>query len=724
MQGQSGQTAFSSPASGDAAGLLPCRPGRRPLRIVRAQSRICVGGPAYMIATLCQHMRPPAYRCLLVGGRLEPGEVSLEPDFRARGIDVHILPEMGRAVRPLDDLRAVWKFYRLLRRVRPDIVDTHTAKAGFVGRIAARLAGVPVTIHTFHGHVFSGYFGPFKTRAILLAERALARITSSIVATTPLGKRDLAEVYRVAPASRIETILYGIDRQRFEQAPARFAGQLRAELGLGPQTRLVALIGRLVPVKNHSLWFRSIARLPESLRRQCKFLVIGDGELRQELESQVRQLGLSRDVLFLGTRQDTERIYADLDLLVLASKNEGTGIVLIEAMYAAVPVISTDVGAVRDALPANYPYLVRPDDPAALAAAMQALLQDDPRRRAFGATLPAAVGDKWDVRRYIRQHAELYWRLVRRHCPARYRLWHGTSPTRRSARLRQLARPLCRARMGLIAYMPYHVGPDGTAGCAEWWLDQFLDELARHVARVDYIGPCATDRIGRRGKIRYLPLPPFRGELDFVAKLASYLWRLGRLLGNYDIIQPRLPGHLAYIGWVVARCLGKPAFVYVGGDWGQAVRYRWLAGGWIRRLLARPYTRLLTRLSELAIRTTPSFIAGSELYRRYRRLGPSVYLYHSASHRSNELTTARPEQLEQQMDPQRPVLYLGRIAAEKGIDVLLEALALLRDAGQNVRLTIAGQGYHLGPVQARCKELGLDALVNFAGFIAERRRIS
>lgn len=701
---------------------LSCGGHGRDIRIIRVQSRICVGGPAYVLKTLCLQMAPLGYHSILVGGALDVGEVSLENEFRGLGIDVRIIPEMGRAIRPLDDLRAIWRFFCLIRSVRPDIVDTHTAKAGFVARIAAVLAGVPVITHTFHGHVFKGYFSRWKTLAFLLAERGISRVTSCVIATTPMGKHDLGQVYRVAPNARIETILYGIDRQRFEQAPLRFGGQLRAELGLPGTVKLVALVARLVPVKNHSLWFRAIALLPEELRRNCRFLVVGDGELRSQLEQEVASLGLSGQVLFLGTRQDTERIYADLDLLVLTSKNEGTGIVLIEAMYAAVPVICTDVGAVRNALPQGYPYLVRPEDPVALAAAMQELLEDDDRRVGFGAGLPATVGNKWDVRRYARQHAELYCRLLKRSSPQRYRLIHRAEPVRQHNSVRQ-AGTLRHTRMALIAYMDYSVGADGAGRCAEWWMDRFLDELARHVSAIDYIGPCPDDRTGQRGRIRYLPLPVFSNEADFLAKIPTYLKRLSHYLQTCHLVQCRLPSHVSVLAWCVARCLGKPTFLYVGGDWGRAVRFRWLAAGAVKRLLAKPYTGLLTCLTETAMRACPTFVAGRELFNRYRHFSSSVFLYRSASHRLVDVTTLGPDQLDDQVFPERPVLYLGRIAAEKGLEPLLRAVAILRDRQENTPLTIAGQGYHLPAIQSLCRALALEDLVSFRGFINDKEQI-
>ena len=382
----------------------------RPLTICRIQSRICIGGPSHHSLILSQGLSP-GYRTILVGGAVDAGEYDLEAQARAAGIETLIVPAMRRRPGLKSDLAAFFALWRLFRRERPVIVDTHTAKAGVLGRLAARLAGVPVVVHTFHGHVFEGYFGPCVARAIIFVERMLARISDAIVVISPTQYDDIACRFRVAPPPKVHMIPLGLELDRFAalaEAGAAPVGTLRRELHCPPEALLVGIVGRLVPIKNHSLFVEAAARLCAELPgRDLHFVVIGDGERRQAIEEEARRAGLDPRFHLVGWRLDMAPVLADLDLLVSTSRNEGTPAAMIEAMAAGIPVVATAVGGVRDLL-RGYPQgrLVTTFDPEDVAAAMADLLRGTRVRASHGV-------ERFGARRLVRDMETLYTRLLR-----------------------------------------------------------------------------------------------------------------------------------------------------------------------------------------------------------------------------------------------------------------------------------------------------------------------
>ena len=318
-----------------------------PLKVVRIIARLNVGGPARHCLLLGEGLRAHGFETLLLTGDLDEGEEALEdPQLRGGGPGFRIerVPGLGRPPAPRDDLRALWRIVRVLRRERPAIVHTHTAKAGALGRVAAALAGVPVVVHTFHGHVLSGYFSPAGSLAVILAERALSRLTSRIVTLSPRLRDELASRYRVAPRERFEVVPLGRDLTPFARAER---GALRHELGLGDDALLVGCVGRLVPIKQVPLLVQAFAEVARREPR-ARLVIVGDGPDRPLIEAALRERGLSERAHLLGWRQDLPAIYADLDLLALSSRNEGTPLAMIEAFAAGVPAIATRVGGVPD----------------------------------------------------------------------------------------------------------------------------------------------------------------------------------------------------------------------------------------------------------------------------------------------------------------------------------------------------------------------------------------
>ena len=374
------------------------------IKVVRVIARLNVGGPAIHTVLLTRDLDPNRFESLLVTGLEEAYEGSMRDWAANQGVMPIIIPELGREISPIADLKALYKLYRLFRREKPDIVHTHTAKAGFIGRLAAWLAGVPVIVHTFHGHVFHSYFGPLKTRLFVFIEKVLAHLTDRIITISQLQRQEILG-YGIASPDKIVIISLGFDLEPF-LTNDRLQGQLRAELGLDNKVKLVGIVARLTGVKNHSLFLEAAALVHE----RCDlihFLIVGDGELRVELEQRAKNLGLSEVVSFLGWRQDLPAIYADLNLVVLTSRNEGTPVTLIEAQASGCPVVATTVGGVPDIVIDKVTgYLVPPNDARVLAERMLTALRGDSQK--LGQAGRQMVKDKFSVSRLVNDIETLY----------------------------------------------------------------------------------------------------------------------------------------------------------------------------------------------------------------------------------------------------------------------------------------------------------------------------
>jgi glycosyltransferase involved in cell wall biosynthesis len=314
---------------------------------MRIITRLNIGGPAQHVALLAEALNDPDFRTTLVTGVVGPEEGDMTDFARTRGVEPIVVPGIQREISPKDDLRALRALRRLIREERPDVVHTHTAKAGLLGRLAAYMSGVPVIVHTFHGHVFWGYFGPTKTRFFILLERLMARLSNTILTISDRLRQDLIR-YRIASPDRIQVVPLGLELSPFSEIRSS-RGALRRELGISTDSPLVGIIGRLVPIKNHTLFLEAAKHVRERLP-EAHFLIVGDGECRGEMQALTGQLGLTRHVTFTGWRRDLPVIYADLDALVVSSRNEGTPVSVIEAMAAGVPVVATAVGGIPDLL--------------------------------------------------------------------------------------------------------------------------------------------------------------------------------------------------------------------------------------------------------------------------------------------------------------------------------------------------------------------------------------
>ena len=389
---------------------MAARGRSEPVRVLRVIARLNVGGPALHTTLLTERLDPRRYDARLVTGTEEPGEGNYLALHGKAPERVTVLPALGREVRGVADGVALAGLVRLMRRVRPHVVHTHTAKAGTLGRVAAHLTRVPVVVHTYHGHVFHGYFSPGRTRIFLGVERTLARWTDGLLAVSETVRRELLALGVGSPA-RFRVVPLGLDLDRYGGADAA-RGILRAELGLPAEAPVVAIVARLVPIKAHEVFLEAARRVRQALPAS-RFLVVGDGERRAALEALAAELGLGTSVHFLGWRRDLERVYADATVVALTSRNEGSPTSLIEAMAAGRPVVATRVGGVPDLVEDGVTgRLVPPDDAGALATALVTLLRDPERRRTLGMAARERVFPAFTAARLVADVDALYAELL------------------------------------------------------------------------------------------------------------------------------------------------------------------------------------------------------------------------------------------------------------------------------------------------------------------------
>jgi glycosyltransferase involved in cell wall biosynthesis len=379
------------------------------IRILRAITRLNIGGPAIHAILLTNALDDGAvFTSTLVAGTTAPHEGDMLDLAAARDVRPLMLPSLGREISPADDLVSLARMVQLVRKLRPDVVHTHMAKAGTVGRLAAQICGVPLIVHTYHGHVFHSYFSAAKTRLFVTIERALGLVTDRIIV---LGEGQRAEIASlgVAPVSKLEPIRLGLELGQFLEVD-RERGGLRRELGVGDDTPLIGIVARLAPIKAHELFFEAAARVLTSIP-DARFLVVGDGERRGELEALVERMGVAHAVSFLGWRRPMVGVYADLDVVALTSRNEGSPVSLIEALASARAVISTAVGGVSDVVVNDVTGLTVPSgDTAGLADGMVKLLRDRELADRLGAAGRRHVYPRYDSSRLVNDVRTLYLR--------------------------------------------------------------------------------------------------------------------------------------------------------------------------------------------------------------------------------------------------------------------------------------------------------------------------
>lgn len=388
-------------------------PGR-PIRVLRVIARLNVGGPALHVTHLAHGLAARGYETTLVAGDVARGEESMAFVADRAGVHVERLPGLSRELSPVRDLLAAIRLARVIRRVRPDVVHTHTAKAGAVGRTATLLAGLrhrPVVVHTFHGHVLRGYFGRLGTVVFRGIETALARRTDRLVAVSPEVRDELVQL-GVAPASKFSVIRLGLELERrvtYDGDPA----EVRRRHGIDARKFVVGWFGRMTAVKQTDDLLTMLAELRRRRSVDALLLLVGDGDDRARLEQRAHDLGVARSCLFLGYQEDVAPWFAVCDAVVLTSASEGTPATIIEALAAGKPVVATKVGGVSDVVDEGETgFLVRAGDTHALAGRLEVLARDPRRGREMGRLGRERARERYAVERLVGDVDALYRELL------------------------------------------------------------------------------------------------------------------------------------------------------------------------------------------------------------------------------------------------------------------------------------------------------------------------
>lgn len=328
------------------------------IKVLRIINRLNVGGPTYNVACLTKYISSE-FETKVISGHKEPYEASSEYILNDLGIEPKYIQHMYRPINFIKDFKAYFEIRKIIKEYKPDIVHTHAAKAGMLGRIAAHHEQVPVIIHTFHGNVFDGYFGKIKSSIIKVIERYLSSVSTRIIAISSQQKKDLVHKYKIANDDKVEVIPLGFDLEKFSIDQPAKREQFRKQLNLQEHDIAIGIIGRLTSIKNHDLFFEAFSIAKKKYQSNLKAIIVGDGELREALLEKCTSLNLKAcygvaspshdtDVIFTSWRKDIDIVNAGLDIVCLTSFNEGTPVCLIEALASGKPVISTKVGGVED----------------------------------------------------------------------------------------------------------------------------------------------------------------------------------------------------------------------------------------------------------------------------------------------------------------------------------------------------------------------------------------
>ncbi len=397
-------------------------------KVLRIINRLNLGGPTYNAAYLTKYLAPE-FETLLIAGHKDESEASSEFIVESLGLKAQYVNGMYRSLNPLKDRKALAEIKQIIRDFKPDIVHTHAAKAGALGRFAAAQMKVPVIVHTFHGHVFHSYFNPVVNQVFVNIERWLARKSTAIIAISDLQKKELSKDFKICPADKITVVPLGFDLMRFQNDQPAMRQKFRSTYQLADDEIAIGIIGRLVPVKNHAMFIQVVKKVLESTHQKVRFFIIGDGEDRTKVEQLCVDSSISfsnkhwqlqstftpdsAPVIFTSWIQDIPLALAGLDLVVMTSLNEGTPVSLIEALAANKPVVSTKVGGVANVVEEGVTgFLANSQDVNTFAQHVKNLIANRHVRESMGRQGFESVNHKFGVGRLTDDVATLYRKLL------------------------------------------------------------------------------------------------------------------------------------------------------------------------------------------------------------------------------------------------------------------------------------------------------------------------
>lgn len=391
-------------------------------KVLRIINRFNLGGPTYNVAYLTKYLAPE-YETLLVGGMKDESEASSDYIINKLGIEPIIVEEMKRSINPVNDYLAYKKIKNIIKEFKPDIVHTHASKAGTLGRIAAAHCNVPVIVHTFHGHVFHSYFNQVKTTVFKEIERYLAKKSSAIISISEIQQKELALDHKIAPLEKIKVVPLGFDLDRFQENKDEKRKTFREKYQVKENEIAIGIIGRLVPVKNHSLFIQAISYALKHTQKSIRAFIIGDGEMRESMINEIKNLDVSYStpdeqnnkahITFTSWIKDADWALAGLDILCLTSFNEGTPVSLIEAQAASKAIVSTNVGGIENIVLKNETALLSEiNDPEGFFKNLVTLIENDHMRKAFTNKGWDFVRNKFHYKRLVSDVDELYKQLL------------------------------------------------------------------------------------------------------------------------------------------------------------------------------------------------------------------------------------------------------------------------------------------------------------------------
>lgn len=383
----------------------------RKIKIINIITRLELGGPPILVLDIIQHLSKERFESSIATGITIDSKYDMIGFARDRHIRVFAMPSLVRNVHPLKDIISLTKLFLLLKKEKYDIVHCHTSKGGFIGRLAAKLAGSKIIIYSPHGDIFEGYFCKLVTKLFILLEKFAARFTDKIINLTTIEIEKFLE-HGIGTRQQLKHIYNGINIKYYERAIASNLKK-RKEFGLSKDDFVCATVGRLVPVKGHTYLIKAIQKVVNVIP-EAKFLFVGDGELKSELLEEIKSLGLQENVFLLGARRDIATTLSCINIFLLPSINEGFGMVLIEAMAAKKPVIATNVGGIPEVvIDGKTGLLVPPKDPEAFSSAIIKLYNNPELSNRMGLAGYRRAKNVFSIEVTVRELGNLYSELIK-----------------------------------------------------------------------------------------------------------------------------------------------------------------------------------------------------------------------------------------------------------------------------------------------------------------------
>ena len=384
------------------------------IRILRIINRFNIGGPTYNATFLARFMGE-RYETMLIGGLPEEGESDSLYILNNYGVEPVLIDELVRNPDLSSDRKAYKRIKEIISEFNPHIVHTHASKAGALGRKAAISCKVPVVVHTFHGHVFHSYFGAAKTLLFKGIERRLAKKSNAIIAISDKQREELVHEHKISKPEKTKVVNLGFDLDPFNEKRQRLRETKRRELGLSDEVA-IALIGRFAPIKNHEMFFDVVEEILAKTNKKVKFFVVGDGTEREYIEERTEKINRTNaeTVVLTSWIKDIGSFNAAMDIVCMTSLNEGTPVSLIEAQAANIPVISTDVGGVRDVvIDGETGFIVPSKDVSAFSEKLLKLIEDEKKRLEMSQNGWTFVKDKFHYKTLVKNMEQIYAELLK-----------------------------------------------------------------------------------------------------------------------------------------------------------------------------------------------------------------------------------------------------------------------------------------------------------------------